>query len=171
MVVVFNCNNSFHSSDLLLSHIASHRVNSNPTQNSNMRHKIFFDLSPIPAMSETASIDQQKQHLNNMMKKLHTLIKKLPSTLPYGTEDGLIAKHFTERVYDITEGPYFTFNQLWEHVFQLQNVQIEHLVIHGKHGLDLIYSYISHFPARSNLKDCGCEGMVEKGLQQWCELS
>jgi hypothetical protein len=117
-----------------------------------MRHKIFFDLSPIPAMSEMASIDQQKQHLNHMMTKLHTLIKKLPGTLPCGTKDGPIAKHFTERVYDTTEGPYFTFNQSWERIFQSQNVQIEHLVIHGKHGLDLVYSYISHF---SNLPGMG----------------
>ena len=99
-------------------------------------------MSPIPAMSETASIDQD---LNNMMMKLHTLIKKLPSTLPGGTKDGPIAKHFTECVYNTTEGPYFSFNHLWDCVFQLQNVQIEHLVIHGKHGLDLVYSYISHF--------------------------
>jgi hypothetical protein len=98
-------------------------------------------MSPIPAVV-TASTDQQKQHLGKVVKKLHGLIKKLCSTLPRGTKDGPIAKHFTEHRYDAEEGPYYTFNKSWEHVFQAQDFRIEHIVIQGKYGLDLVYSYV-----------------------------
>jgi hypothetical protein len=101
-------------------------------------------MSSVPAVA-TASTDQQKQHLGEVVKKLHGLIKKLPSTLPCGTKDGPIAKHFTERGYDTEEGPYYTFNKSWERVFQAQDFRIEHIVIRGKYGLDLVYSYVVHF--------------------------
>jgi hypothetical protein len=96
-------------------------------------------------MSNT-SLDEQKQNLDNLIQKLNGLIKKLPTTLPCGSKDGPLAKHFSDHMYDATEGPYFTFNQSWERVFQqCADSQKEYLVVRGKYGLDLVQAYIVHF--------------------------
>ena len=92
-------------------------------------------------MSNT-SLDEQKQHLDNLIQKLNGLIKKLPSTLPCGSKDGPLAKHFSDHTYDATEGPYFTS---WERVLQCAKSQKEYLVVRGKYGLDLVQAYIVHF--------------------------
>ena len=76
-------------------------------------HKFSAAIFPSPTMSNT-SLDEQKQHLNNLIQKLNGLIKKFLSTLPCGSKDGPLAKHFSDHTYDATEGPYFTFNQSWE---------------------------------------------------------
>ena len=102
-------------------------------------HPIFVSLSEMP------SIDEQKLYLDKSMTTLHGLIRKLPSTLPCGTKDGPLATHFTDTGYNTDEGPYYTFNRSWECVFQSPDVKKEHIIIRGKHGLDLVYAYIAHF--------------------------
>ena len=89
--------------------------------------------------------ERQKQHLDNLLQKLTGLIKKLPASCPCGTKDGPIATYFSSHEYDITEGPYFTFNQAWEHVFQCPESEKEHLVIRGKYGLEMVQAYLACF--------------------------
>jgi len=48
-------------------------------------------------------------------------------------------------MYDLTEGPYFTFNQSWEQAFQCADSQKEYLVVRGKYGLDLVQAYMARF--------------------------
>ena len=45
----------------------------------------------------------------------------------------------------LTKGPYFTFNQSWEHVFQCPDSEKEYFVVRGKYGLDLVHTYAAHF--------------------------
>ena len=106
---------------------------------------ISFCFVPISTMSETPSIAEQRLYLDKAMKTLQSLIRKLPSTLPCGTKDGPLVKHFTDTDHDVEEGPYYTFNRSWECVFQSPDVKQEHIIICGKHGLDLVYAYIAHF--------------------------
>jgi hypothetical protein len=89
--------------------------------------------------------ERQKQHLDNLLQKLTGLIKKLPASRPCGTKDGPIATYFSSHEYDITEGPYFTFNQAWECVFQRSESEKEHLVIRGKYGLEMVQAYLACF--------------------------
>jgi hypothetical protein len=70
------------------------------------------------------------------------LIKKLLTTLPCRTKGGLIAKYFTDQQHDTTEGPYYTFNQAWECVFQVMD---ELCIVRGKYGLELVHAYALHF--------------------------
>jgi hypothetical protein len=91
------------------------------------------------------SLDEQKQHLDNLIQKLNGLIKKLPTTLPCGSKDGPLAKHFSDHTYDAAEGMYFTFNQSWEQAFQCADSQKEYLLVRGKYGLDLVQAYMVHF--------------------------
>ena len=100
---------------------------------------------PCRTMSSTTSLAEQKQHLETLLQKLNGLIKKLPTTLPCGSKDGPIAKHFSDHKFDATKGPYFTFNQSWEWVFQCADSEKEYLVVWGKYGLDLVQAYIAHF--------------------------
>ena len=102
-------------------------------------------------MSNT-SLDEQKQYLDNIFQKLNRLIKKLPTMLPCGSKDGPLAKHFSDHTYDAAEGPYFTFNQSWEWVFQCADSQKEYLIIRGKYGLDLAQAYIVHFAKIPGIK-------------------
>jgi hypothetical protein len=95
-------------------------------------------------MSQTA-LGEQKKHLNDVIKKLESVVKKLPSDLPCGSKDGPISTHFTNRAYDAEEGPYFTFNKSWERVFQPVDLEKKHVIVRGKHGLQLVCSFIVHF--------------------------
>jgi hypothetical protein len=67
-------------------------------------------------MTEAMSL-QEFQWLDELLKKLTSLIKKLPTMLPCGAKDGPIAAHlcdFNLTHHDSTEGPYYTFNKSWE---------------------------------------------------------
>ena len=68
-------------------------------------------------MAEATSL-KDRQQLDELLKKLTSLIKKLPITLPYGAKDGPITTHFGDITYNSTEGPYYSFNKSWKHVFQ-----------------------------------------------------
>jgi hypothetical protein len=78
---------------------------------------------------------------------------------------GIIIQPFSKSIgrdrgnttYDINEGPYYSFNQAWEWVFQCADNEKEHLVVRGKYGLDLVQPYVVHF-----LKVSGIE--VNNGL-------
>ena len=96
-------------------------------------------------MSQTTSLSEQKKHLHEVIKRLQSVIKKLPSDLPCGSKDGPIATYFTDQAYDMEEGPYFTFNKSWERVFQPVDLEKKHVIVRGKHGLQLVCSYIVHF--------------------------
>jgi hypothetical protein len=54
--------------------------------------------------------------------------------------EGPIAIYFSDLTHDADEG---TFSKAWERVFQCS--EIEHLVIRGKYGLELVLAYIAHF--------------------------
>jgi hypothetical protein len=92
-------------------------------------------------MANTPPLEKQKQLLDNLLQKLGKLIKRLPGTRPCGTKEGPIVKHFTSHEDDVTEGPYFTFNQSWERVFQCPESEKEHLLIWGKYGLEMVQAY------------------------------
>jgi hypothetical protein len=81
-----------------------------------------------------------QQQLDELVKKLTSLIKKIPTTLPCVSKDGPIATHLSDLTYDITdsEGPYYSFNKSWECVFQCPDDQKDLLVIRGKYGLDVV---------------------------------
>jgi hypothetical protein len=65
-------------------------------------------------MSKTISLEDQKTHIDNLLQKLNGIIKKLPTTLPCGSKDSLIAKHLSDHMYNATKGPYYTFHSNWE---------------------------------------------------------
>ena len=37
------------------------------------------------------------------------------------------------------EGPYFTFNKSWEHIFQPVDLEKKHVIVRGKHGDETPY--------------------------------
>jgi hypothetical protein len=96
-------------------------------------------------------IPSQKEHLESLLKKLSGLIKNLPTSLPCGVK-GPIVKHFSNLKHNISEGPYFTFNNAWEHVFQVSDNEKHQLVVRGKHGLNLVLAYLVHFSKVPGLK-------------------
>jgi hypothetical protein len=100
----------------------------------------------------SSPVQEQKQRMENLLQKLNILIKKLPTTVPCGSKDGPIATHFSDYTYDTSEGPYFTFNQSWERVFQRIDSEKQYLVVRGKYGLDLVHAYIAHFSKISGIE-------------------
>jgi hypothetical protein len=114
-------------------------------------------------MANTPPLEKQKQLLDNLLQKLGKLIKKLPGTRPCGTKEGPIAKHFTSHEYDATEGPYFTFNQSLERVFQCLESEKEHLVIWGKYGLEMVQAYLACFVKYDGIeKDNGLQLVAQR---------
>jgi len=105
-------------------------------------------------MSST-SLNEQKDYLHSLLLKLGGLIKKIPTTLPCGSKEGPIAKHFSDLTYDTTEGPCYTFNQSWERVFQCTDDEKEHLIVRGKYGLELVQAYLVHFSNISGIETNG----------------
>jgi hypothetical protein len=85
-----------------------------------------------------------KDQLNQLLPKLSSLVKKLPTTLPCGTKDGPFAKYLTNLEHD-KDSPYETFNVAWERVFQRSDNEKRLLITRGKYGLDLAYTYVAHF--------------------------
>jgi len=77
----------------------------------------------------SSPVQEQKQCVENLLQKLNGLVKKLPTTVPCGSKDGSIAKHFSDYTYDTSKGPYFTFNQSWERVFQCVNSEKQYPVV------------------------------------------
>lgn len=110
-----------------------------------------------------ATSPSDQQLVDGLLKKLSSLIKKLPTTLPCGTKDGPIALNFSDLGHDNSdeEGPYYTFNRSWERVFQCSDAQKELLVIRGKYGLDLALAYIIHFSKVPGIEQSG--GLVLLG--------
>lgn len=104
-------------------------------------------------MSTASSpVQEQKQRVENLLQKLNRLIKKLSTMVPCGSKDGPITKHFSDYTYDTSEGPFFTFNQSWERVFQCVDSEKQYLVVRGKYGLDLVHAYITHFSKISGIE-------------------
>jgi len=91
-------------------------------------------ISCSSVMSTISSpVQEQKQCVENLLQKLPTMVPCGPS-------------------YDTSEGPYFTFNQSWERVFQCVDSEKQYLVVRGKYGLDLVHAYIAHFSKISGIK-------------------
>ena len=103
-------------------------------------------------MSDTTTLEGQKHHLETLLQKLNGLIKKLLTTFPCGSKDGPIARHFSDREFDVMEGPYSTFNQSWKRVFQCADSEKEYLIVRGKYGLDLVHPYVAHFSKVSGIE-------------------
>jgi hypothetical protein len=101
-----------------------------------------------------------RQRLDELVKKLTSLIKKLPTTLPCGAKDGPIATNFSDFTYDSTEGPYYSFNKSWERVFQRPDDQKELLVVRGKYGLDIALAYLTYFSKAPGIEDNGEIGLL-----------
>ena len=72
--------------------------------------------------------------------------------VPCGSKDGPITKHFSDYTHDTSEGPFFTFNQSWERVFQRVDSEKQYLMVQEKYGLDLVHAYITHFSRISGIK-------------------
>jgi len=64
----------------------------------------FSAIFHLPAMSDTTSLREQKQHLENLLWKLNGFIKKLLTTLPCGSKEGPITKHFSDLTYNTKVG-------------------------------------------------------------------
>jgi hypothetical protein len=92
-----------------------------------------------------SDILSQQKHLQTVLKTLSGYIKNLPTSLPCGAKEGPFVKHFSDLGHDISEGPYFTFNNAWERVFQVSEDEKDWLVIRGKYGLSLAQAYLAHF--------------------------
>ena len=104
-------------------------------------------------MSTASSpVQEQKQRVENLLQKLNGLIKKLPTMVPCGSKDGPITKHFSDYTHDTSEGPFFTFNQSRERVFQCVNSEKQYLMVQEKYGLDLVHAYITHFSRISGIE-------------------
>jgi hypothetical protein len=86
-----------------------------------------------------SDILSQQKHLETLLKTLSGHIKNLPTSLPCGAKEGPFIKHFSDLGHDISEGPYFTFNNAWERVFQVSEDEKDRLVIRGKYGLSLAH--------------------------------
>lgn len=102
-----------------------------------------------------------------LLLKLNTLVKKLPTTLPCGTKEGPLAKYLTSLEYD-NDSPYETFNRSWERVFQRPDAEKKLLVVRGKYGLDLAYRYAAHFATVAGIEDS--LGLVSKRVKTLIEL-
>lgn len=109
-------------------------------------------------MAEATLKDHQR--LDELVKKLTSLIKKLPTTLPCGSKDGPIATNLCDLTHDDTEGPYYSFNKSWERVFQRSEDQKELLVVRGKYGLDIALTYIVHFSKAPRIEENGGLGLL-----------
>jgi hypothetical protein len=92
-----------------------------------------------------SDILSQQKHLQTLLKTLSGYIKNLPTSLPCGAKEGPFVKHFSDLGHDILEGPYFTFNNAWERVFQVSEDEKDQLAIRGKYGLSLAQAYLAHF--------------------------
>ncbi|KAF8833049.1 hypothetical protein BDN67DRAFT_1021658, partial [Paxillus ammoniavirescens] len=80
----------------------------------------------------------QQAHISQLLTELHNAIKSLPSSLPEGSESGLIATQFCSWEIDEDEGLFFSFNRTWERVFQRTEAEQKEL-ISGVHG-DLVWT-------------------------------
>ena len=107
--------------------------------------------------------------IEELLLKLNTLIKKLPTTLPCGSKDGPLAKYLTSLEYD-NDSPYKTFNQSWERVFQHADAKRKLLVGQGKYGLDLAHRYAAHFVTVAGIENNNGLGLVAQRIKALIEL-
>ena len=115
--------------------------------------------------SELSSKDQ----LNQLLPKLNGLVKKLPSVLPCGSKDGLLAKYLTSLEYD-KDSPFETFNTAWERVFQCSDDEKKLLVTRGKYGLDLAHAYAAHFSKVPGIEENNGLGLVVLRIEALIKL-
>ena len=129
-------------------------------------HKLrnFLKLCFIPTMPNDPSSGKE------LLFKLNTLIKKLPTTLPCGSNDGSLAKYLTSLKYD-NDSPYKTFNPSWECVFQCADAERKLVVVWGKYGLDLAHRYATHFATVAGIENNNGLGLVAQRLKALIELT
>jgi hypothetical protein len=95
-------------------------------------------------MTERGSIEDQHARLGILLLQLKELVRKLPKTRTKGRPDGPLTQFFSNMEVN-DEGLYYTFNQAWDHAFQVpEDEQVKH-VVHRDFGLALVYSVISYF--------------------------
>ena len=107
--------------------------------------------------------------VKELLLKLNTLIKKLPTTLPCGSKDGPLAKYLASLEYG-NDSPYETFNQSWERVFQCADAERKLLVVQGKYGLDLTHRYAPHFATVAGNENNNGLGLVAQHVKVLIEL-
>ncbi|PCH34258.1 hypothetical protein WOLCODRAFT_15209 [Wolfiporia cocos MD-104 SS10] len=79
------------------------------------------------------------------LSELQSLIDSLPSSLPHGTSEGPIARYFSDLSVDPDEGPYYSVDWAWTHVFQVSEHSKIKLVCRGEYGLQLIHNFLAYF--------------------------
>jgi hypothetical protein len=57
---------------------------------------------------------EQRKQLAQSLAELHSIIARLPDSLPEAADDGLLGKHLRGFSIDEEEGPFFSFNRAWE---------------------------------------------------------
>ena len=107
--------------------------------------------------------------VEELLLKLNTLIKKLPTTLPCGSKDSPLAKYLTSFEYD-NDSLYETFNQSWEHVFQCEDAKRMLLVVREKYGLDFADRYAAHFATGAGIENNNGLGLVAQHVKALIEL-
>jgi hypothetical protein len=95
-------------------------------------------------MTEHGSIEDQHAKLGILLPQLKEFVHKLPKTLTKGVPDGPLTRFFSNREVN-DEGLYYTFNQAWDHAFQVPEDEQVKDVVCGDFGLALVYSFISYF--------------------------
>jgi hypothetical protein len=93
----------------------------------------------------TGSVEEQRAHLSKLVLDLEKIVAHLPSSVSCGTKDGPIATNFASHEFDISEGPYYSFNKAWERTFQVSEEEKKLRVVRGKYGLAIVHSYLVHF--------------------------
>ena len=78
---------------------------------------------------QMTNIHEACSHVSQLLTRLNTAIVSLPCSLPEGASDGPISKYLIDLSVDEDEGPYFSFNQAWECVFQKPEQERAKLVV------------------------------------------
>ena len=82
------------------------------------------------------------------LDRLRAAVKALPQTVFLGSSTGLLAKTFAQRPANLhDEGLRYSFNTLWERVFDSQKEATEKtlFILRGKNGLPLVIEFIEFY--------------------------
>lgn len=97
---------------------------------------------PPEAPKSSALIDCEKALL-----KFQEAINGLPSHIPVGKKDGLVATHLSVTKWG-TDGPWRSFNNAFEICYQPRNDRedrVEDYIVRGIYGMDLVAKTFKHF--------------------------
>jgi hypothetical protein len=101
-----------------------------------------------------------QEELTQLLTALEGYIKCLPTSLPEGSGDGLIATYLCDHSVDDEEGLFFSFNRSWECVFQRNPAEQEKLIVRGKYGLQLVHSFCVYYAQVLGIADNNGLGLM-----------